>query len=257
MKSEMKSESDEKGFYNKSITTLFTTNNQIIPSPSTIECVLKINGTEYIKKKQFIYYDKQCMENFLIKLEAFSMSSGNHENIYGHIKLLFKQKLKKMEKESCFTLERFGELCGWFFCSISSVAAVISALFLKELLLDALLSNHGYNKFGRFCIFLTAFIYSLAIAYISRQLILGIHDRNPKKVEKFLKITGSQFCLLLLFQFFLIFDHEKRLSALLLLPLLIYILIIYFIAALKKKLEKERPTEASAPSDGLTFVSLA
>jgi hypothetical protein len=32
-----------------------------IQSPSAISCILEINGTDYIKKKRFIYYGK-CIE---------------------------------------------------------------------------------------------------------------------------------------------------------------------------------------------------
>lgn len=52
--SETKYESDEKGFFNKSIKARVY--KRLIASPSTIHCILEINGTNYIKKKQFIYY---------------------------------------------------------------------------------------------------------------------------------------------------------------------------------------------------------
>lgn len=52
--SEAKSERDENGFFNKSI--MARVDKNFIPSPSTINCILEINGTDYIKKKQFIYY---------------------------------------------------------------------------------------------------------------------------------------------------------------------------------------------------------
>lgn len=52
--SETKHESDEKGFFNKSI--MARIDKRLIASPSTIQCNLIINGTNYIKKKQFIYY---------------------------------------------------------------------------------------------------------------------------------------------------------------------------------------------------------
>lgn len=56
MISDVKSENDENGFFNKMIVARVDKN--VIPSPSTINCILEINGTNYIKKRQFIYYGK-------------------------------------------------------------------------------------------------------------------------------------------------------------------------------------------------------
>jgi hypothetical protein len=59
----MKSESDENGFYNKSI--MARIDKSFIDSPSTINCILEINGTDYIKKRRFIYYgEKYCLAVF-------------------------------------------------------------------------------------------------------------------------------------------------------------------------------------------------
>jgi hypothetical protein len=66
--SEEKSEYDENGFYNKSI--MARIDKYFIPSPSTINCILEINGTDYIKKKQFIYYGEKVynISSIFIKL---------------------------------------------------------------------------------------------------------------------------------------------------------------------------------------------
>lgn len=54
--SEVKIKSDDNGFFNKSI--IARVDRNFIPSPSIFNCILEINGTDYIKKKQFIYYGK-------------------------------------------------------------------------------------------------------------------------------------------------------------------------------------------------------
>lgn len=57
--SETMSESNEHGFFNKSI--MARVDKNFIPSPSAINCILAINGTDYIKKKQFVYYSERSL----------------------------------------------------------------------------------------------------------------------------------------------------------------------------------------------------
>lgn len=52
--SDIRSERDENGFFNKTI--MARVDRALIYSPSTVDCILQINGTNYIKRKQFIYY---------------------------------------------------------------------------------------------------------------------------------------------------------------------------------------------------------
>lgn len=48
------SEHDKKGFYNKSI--MVKINKLFIQQPSTIDCQLSVNESNYMKKKQFLFY---------------------------------------------------------------------------------------------------------------------------------------------------------------------------------------------------------
>jgi hypothetical protein len=51
---------------------------RFIPSPSTITCVLEINGTNYKKKKHFIYYESEGQRDSVIRLDA--ASNGSFKN---------------------------------------------------------------------------------------------------------------------------------------------------------------------------------
>lgn len=57
----MQTDKNENGFFNKSIMTKI--DKRFMSSPSTITCVLKVNGSNYIKKKQFIFYENPMNEN--------------------------------------------------------------------------------------------------------------------------------------------------------------------------------------------------
>ncbi|KAG5684039.1 hypothetical protein PVAND_013292 [Polypedilum vanderplanki] len=85
--SEERSENDENGFFNKSIMSRIDKN---IHSPSTIECTLSINGTDYIKKKRFIYYDYKRDKNYPNTRDAipskYSTSSASSQ-----LQLIFRQ----------------------------------------------------------------------------------------------------------------------------------------------------------------------
>ncbi|CAH1717768.1 unnamed protein product [Chironomus riparius] len=87
--SEERSECDENGFFNKSIMARIDKN--FIPSPSSINCILEINGTDYIKKKRFIYYDYKYDKNHPDVRKAYSSRhslNGSNKIYYRETELI-------------------------------------------------------------------------------------------------------------------------------------------------------------------------
>jgi hypothetical protein len=58
-----------------------------IPSPSTITCVLEINGTNYKKKKHFVYYESEGQKDSVIRVDA--ASNGDSGECKTSIETLF------------------------------------------------------------------------------------------------------------------------------------------------------------------------
>ena len=72
--SEEQTDVDDKGNFNKSIMARIDKN--FIPSPSTITCVLEINGTSYKKKRYFIYYESEGQKESKIGHNSGNLKGG-------------------------------------------------------------------------------------------------------------------------------------------------------------------------------------
>lgn len=79
--SDVRIESDGN-FLNKSI--ISRVDKSSIPNPSTIACVLEINGTNYEKRQQLVYYDKNYDKRYSVKFQRFMSDiwsrAGNMQN---------------------------------------------------------------------------------------------------------------------------------------------------------------------------------